>query len=111
MGADGERYVTRVPTREPKRAFDGNQGPNTGGMGAYSSDDLVPVELRETILTKIVVPTMKGLAADGIRYQGFLYIGLMLTKSGPKILEFNCRLGDPDEQAILPPPHFSLPEV
>ena len=108
---DGERYAPLLPTRDHKRAFDGNQGPNTGGMGAYSSDDLVPVELRETILTKIVVPTMKGLAADGIRYQGFLYIGLMLTKSGPKILEFNCRLGDPEAQAILARADFDLAEV
>jgi phosphoribosylamine--glycine ligase len=108
---DGERYAPLVPTRDHKRAFDANQGPNTGGMGAYSSDDLVPVELRETILAKIVVPTVKGLAADGIRYQGFLYIGLMLTKSGPKILEFNCRLGDPEAQAILARADFDLAEV
>ncbi len=111
IATDGERYAPLVPTRDHKRGFDGNQGPNTGGMGAYSSDDLVPVELRETILTKIVVPTMKGLAADGIRYQGFLYIGLMLTKSGPKILEFNCRLGDPEAQAILARADFDLAEV
>jgi phosphoribosylamine---glycine ligase len=108
---DGERYAPLVPTRDHKRAFDGNHGPNTGGMGAYSSDDLVSAELRETILTKIVVPTLKGLAADGIRYQGFLYIGLMLTKSGPKILEFNCRLGDPEAQAILALADFDLAEV
>jgi phosphoribosylamine--glycine ligase len=108
---DGERYAPLVPTRDHKRAFDGNQGPNTGGMGAYSSDDLVPVELRETILTKIIVPTLKGLEADGIRYKGFLYIGLMLTKSGPKILEFNCRLGDPEAQAILARADFDLAEV
>jgi phosphoribosylamine--glycine ligase len=108
---DGERYAPLVPTRDHKRVFDGNQGPNTGGMGAYSADDLAPVELRETILTKIVVPTLKGLAADGTRYQGFLYIGLMLTKSGPKVLEFNCRLGDPETQAILARADFDLAEV
>jgi phosphoribosylamine---glycine ligase len=108
---DGERYAPVVPTRDHKRAFDGNQGPNTGGMGAYSSDDLVPAELRETILTKIVAPTLKGLATDAIRYQGFLYMGLMLTKSGPKILEFNCRLGDPEAQAILARADFDLAEV
>jgi phosphoribosylamine---glycine ligase len=108
---DGERYATLAPTRDHKRAFDGNQGPNTGGMGAYSADELVPVELRETILAKIVVPTLKGLAADGIRYQGFLYIGLMLTRTGPKILEFNCRLGDPEAQAILARADFDLAEV
>jgi phosphoribosylamine---glycine ligase len=108
---DGRRYATMVPTRDHKRAFDGNQGPNTGGMGAYSSDELLPVELRETIINTIVEPTMHGLAADGIRYQGFLYVGLMLTKFGPKILEFNCRLGDPEAQAIVARMDFDLAEV
>jgi phosphoribosylamine--glycine ligase len=108
---DGERYRPLVPTRDHKRAFDNNEGPNTGGMGAYSSDELLPADLRRTIETTIVEPTMKGLAADGIRYQGFLYVGLMLTKSGPKVLEFNCRLGDPETQAILARVDFDLAEV
>jgi phosphoribosylamine--glycine ligase len=108
---DGERYAPLVPTRDHKRAFDSNQGPNTGGMGAYSSDELLPAELKRTIEKAIVEPTMKGLAADGIRYQGFLYVGLMLTKSGPKVLEFNCRLGDPETQAILARVDFDLAEV
>jgi phosphoribosylamine---glycine ligase len=108
---DGERYAPLVPTRDHKRAFDNNQGPNTGGMGAYSSDELLPADLRRTIEKTIVEPTMKGLAADGIRYQGFLYVGLMLTKSGPKVLEFNCRLGDPEAQAILARVDFDLAEV
>jgi phosphoribosylamine--glycine ligase len=80
-------------------------------MGAYSTDDLLSPDLRNNIITTIVEPTMHGLAADGIRYQGFLYIGLMLTKSGPKILEFNCRLGDPEAQAILARVDFDLAEV
>jgi len=108
---DGERYAPLVPTRDHKRVFDGNQGPNTGGMGAYSTDDLLPDDLRRTILSRIVEPTLQGLAADGIRYQGFLYIGVMLTKSGPKVLEFNCRLGDPETQAIVPRMDFDLAEV
>src|SRR5580704_7012005 len=108
---DGERYAPLIPTRDHKRAFDGNQGPNTGGMGAYSTDDLLSPELRETILATIVEPTMHGLASDGIRYQGFLYIGLMLTPSGPKILEFNCRLGDPEAQAIVARMDFDLAEA
>ncbi len=108
---DGERYAPLVPTRDYKRAFDNNQGPNTGGMGAYSSDELLPADLRRTIEKTIVEPTMKGLAADGIRYQGFLYVGLMLTKNGPKVLEFNCRLGDPETQAILARVDFDLAEV
>jgi phosphoribosylamine--glycine ligase len=108
---DGKRYAPLVPTRDHKRVFDGNQGPNTGGMGAYSSDDLLPDHLRETLRTTIVEPTFDGLAADGIPYQGFLYIGLMLTNSGPRVLEFNCRLGDPETQAILARVDFDLAEI
>jgi phosphoribosylamine---glycine ligase len=108
---DGSRYAAMVPTRDHKRAFDGNEGPNTGGMGAYSSDDLLPAALREQIVTQIVEPTLHGLAADGIRYQGFLYIGVMLTTAGPKVLEFNCRLGDPETQAIVARMDFDLAEV
>ena len=108
---DGERYAALVPTRDHKRVFDGNEGPNTGGMGAYSSDELLPSGLREKIVTQIVEPTLRGLAADGIRYQGFLYIGVMLTSRGPKVLEFNCRLGDPETQAIVARMDFDLAEV
>jgi len=108
---DGERYAPLVPTRDHKRVFDNNEGPNTGGMGAYSSDELLPAELRQAITKAIVEPTMKGLVADGIRYQGFLYVGLMLTKEGPKVLEFNCRLGDPETQAIAARMNFDLAEV
>ena len=108
---DGKRYAPLVPTRDHKRVFDGNQGPNTGGMGAYSTDDLLPDPLREAIRSTIVEPTLDGLATDGIHYQGFLYIGLMLTKSGPKVLEFNCRLGDPEAQAILARLDFDLAEI
>jgi phosphoribosylamine--glycine ligase len=108
---DGERYAALVPTRDHKRVFDGNEGPNTGGMGAYSSDELLPSALREKIVAQIVEPTLRGFAADGIRYQGFLYIGVMLTASGPKVLEFNCRLGDPETQAIVARMDFDLAEV
>ena len=108
---DGKRYAPLVPTRDHKRAFDGNKGPNTGGMGAYSTDELLPNDLREFIRRTIVEPTLQGLAADRIHYQGFLYIGLMLTKSGPRVLEFNCRLGDPEAQVILARLDFDLAEV
>jgi len=108
---DGERYAPLVPTRDHKRVFDNNEGPNTGGMGAYSSDDLVPGPMRRAILETIVEPTLKGLAEDGIRYQGFLYVGLMLTRDGPKVLEFNCRLGDPETQAIAARMDFDLAEA
>ena len=108
---DGQHYAPLVPTRDHKRVFDGNEGPNTGGMGAYSSDDLLPGELRRTIVSSILEPTLLGLATDGIPYQGFLYIGLMLTKSGPHVLEFNCRLGDPETQAIVARMDFDLAEI
>ncbi|HJX94235.1 MAG TPA: phosphoribosylamine--glycine ligase, partial [Candidatus Acidoferrum sp.] len=108
---DGEQYAPMVPTRDHKRVFDGNRGPNTGGMGAFSSDELLPAGLRDTVISTIVEPTLRGLAADGIPYQGFLYVGLMLTKNGPKVLEFNCRLGDPEAQAIVARMDFDLAEV
>jgi phosphoribosylamine---glycine ligase len=108
---DGDKYALLAPTRDHKRAFDGNRGPNTGGMGAYSTDDLMSPELQATIQRTIVEPTLRGLAADGIRYQGFLFIGLMLTQEGPKVLEFNCRLGDPETQAILARADFDLAEA
>jgi phosphoribosylamine---glycine ligase len=108
---DGVRYAPLVPTRDHKRAFDGNQGPNTGGMGAYSADELVSADLRQTILSRIVEPTLRGLENDALPYQGFLYFGLMITKDGPKVLEFNCRLGDPEAQAIVARMDFDLAEV
>lgn len=108
---DGEKYAYLVPTRDHKRVFDGNRGPNTGGMGAYSLDELLPNSLRETITRTVVEPTLHGLAADGIRYQGFLYIGLMITSEGPKVLEFNCRLGDPETQAIMARLDCDLSEI
>lgn len=108
---DGERYAPLVPTRDHKRVFDGNLGPNTGGMGAYSTDDLLSGDLRQTILSTIIEPTLHGLSRDGIFYQGFLYVGLMLTQTGPKVLEFNCRLGDPETQAIVARMDFDLSEV
>jgi phosphoribosylamine---glycine ligase len=108
---DGKSYAPLVPTRDHKRVFDGNQGPNTGGMGAYSTDALLPEGLRQIIVSTIVEPTLAGLAAQGIPYQGFLYIGLMLGPSGPKVLEFNCRLGDPETQAIVARMDFDLAEV
>jgi phosphoribosylamine--glycine ligase len=108
---DGESYATLVPTRDHKRVSDNNEGPNTGGMGAYSTDELLPASLRQTITSTIVEPTLKGLIKDGIRYKGFFYVGLMLTSEGPKVLEFNCRLGDPETQAIVARMDFDLAEV
>jgi phosphoribosylamine---glycine ligase len=109
--ADGEKYAPLVPTRDHKRVFDGNKGPNTGGMGAYSTDGLLGAAMRRTIEEQIIEPTMQGLKADGVSYRGFLYFGLMLTASGPQVLEFNCRLGDPETQAIMARVDFDLAEV
>jgi phosphoribosylamine--glycine ligase len=108
---DGKRFIPMVPTRDHKRVFDADQGPNTGGMGAYSSDGIIPPELEERILQTIVRPTLRGLAQDSQPYQGFLYFGLMLTPSGPKVLEFNCRMGDPETQAIIARMDFDLAEA
>ncbi len=108
---DGDKHAILAPTRDHKRVFDGNRGPNTGGMGAYSTDDLMPPELQKLIERTIVEPTLRGLTDDGIRYQGFLYIGLMLTKEGTKVLEFNVRLGDPETQAILARADFDIAEA
>ena len=98
---DGKNFIRMAPTRDYKRAYDGDRGPNTGGMGAYSTDDLLPAELEKQIVESIVRPTLAGLEKDGTAYRGFLYFGLMLTQQGPKVLEFNCRLGDPETQAIM----------
>ncbi|HUU45592.1 MAG TPA: phosphoribosylamine--glycine ligase [Acidobacteriota bacterium] len=100
--ADGRRVALMVPSRDYKRAQDGDRGPNTGGMGAYAPsrpiDDDVMVEIRETILE----PIINGMAEDGTPYSGVLYVGLMMTDSGPRVLEINCRFGDPETQVVLP---------
>ncbi len=80
-------------------------------MGAYSTDSIIPADLERQILETIVRPTFDGLTADGLKYQGFLYFGLMLTPEGPKVLEFNCRLGDPETQAIVARMDFDLAEA
>jgi phosphoribosylamine--glycine ligase len=98
---DGQTAVPMVPVRDYKRALDGDQGPNTGGMGAISSAALLEPELAELIERNIVRPTLAGLAREGIAYCGFLYFGLMVTPTGPRVLEYNCRMGDPECQAIV----------
>jgi phosphoribosylamine--glycine ligase len=95
-------YQILAPARDYKRIFDGDEGPNTGGMGAVSSLEMLDDELRAQIENRIVRPTVEGLAADGLPYRGFLYFGLMLTKDGPKVIEYNCRFGDPEAEAVLP---------
>jgi len=108
---DGERIAPMAPTRDHKRLLDGNQGPNTGGMGALSSDGLVSRDLDVRILKTIVEPTIRGLAEEGRLYRGFLYFGLMVTSDGPDVLEFNCRMGDPEAQALAVRMDFDLAEV
>ncbi len=108
---DGKNFVRMAPTRDHKRALDGDEGPNTGGMGAYSTDDILPAELESEIVETIVRPTLAGLAKDEMPYRGFLYFGLMLTQEGPKVLEFNCRLGDPETQAIVMRADFDFAKV
>jgi phosphoribosylamine--glycine ligase len=105
---DGKDYIPLAPTRDHKRAFDRDEGPNTGGMGAYSHDDILPASLERKIRSTIVEPTLAGLQKDGIPYRGFLYFGLMITAEGPKVLEYNCRLGDPETEAILLRADFDL---
>jgi phosphoribosylamine---glycine ligase len=98
---DGTNFISLAPTRDHKRAFDNDEGPNTGGMGTYSTDGILTGELEEQILASIVRPTLAGLRSEKMEYRGFIFFGLMLTNDGPKVLEYNCRLGDPETQAIL----------
>jgi phosphoribosylamine--glycine ligase len=98
----GSTYEIFTPARDYKRIGDGDTGPNTGGMGAVASRHLIDAELLVRIEKEIVKPTVDGLVADGLSYCGFLYFGLMLTKDGPKIIEYNCRFGDPECQAVMP---------
>ena len=99
---DGEQSLALATTQDHKRLRDGDEGPNTGGMGAYSPAPVVTPALHARIVREIVTPTVRGLARDGIPYSGFLYAGLMIDRAGnPKVLEFNCRLGDPETQPIL----------
>lgn len=105
---DGVNFVPLAPSRDYKRAFDGDTGPNTGGMGAISSSDLLSADLETRIQEQIVRPTLAGIAKDAANYRGFLYFGLMLTPDGPKVLEYNCRLGDPETEALVMRMDFDL---
>ena len=98
---DGEDVVVLQASQDHKRRFDGDQGPNTGGMGAYTPVPAVDSELMAEVLETVLLPTARGLVAEGMPYQGLLYAGLMLTDDGPKVVEYNCRFGDPECQPIL----------
>jgi phosphoribosylamine--glycine ligase len=105
---DGKSFVPMAPTRDHKRVFDADRGPNTGGMGAFTMDGMITPAYESMIVKDIVCPTIAGLSEEGIPYTGFLYFGLMLTSSGPMVLEYNCRLGDPETQAIMMRMDFDL---
>ena len=99
---DGKTVLPLLPSQDHKQLFDGDRGPNTGGMGAYCPTPFTSQELLEDIHEHILLPTLKGLQQEGMNYKGVIYAGLMLTSYGPKVLEFNCRFGDPETQAVLP---------
>ena len=100
--ANGDDYVPLLSAQDHKRIFDGDRGPNTGGMGAFSPSPLMSEALQSRIEQTIVQPVLKGMAAEGNPFRGFLYCGLMLTADGPKVIEFNVRFGDPEAQVVLP---------
>jgi|SRR6266850_328172 len=99
--SDGQRVAPLVAAQDHKRVGDGDTGENTGGMGAYSSDSLLDAQMREWLLAHVARPAIAGMREEGNEYRGILYCGLMLTARGPMVLEFNCRFGDPEAQAIL----------
>ena len=99
---DGETLVPMVSSMDHKRALDGDKGPNTGGMGAVAPNPYYTKEIAAECMENIFLPTIRAMKAEGRPFRGCLYFGLMLTKSGPKVVEYNCRFGDPETQAVLP---------
>src|SRR5436190_7275900 len=99
---DGTRALPIGSAQDHKRIFDDDRGPNTGGMGAFAPSPIFPPALQAQVMAEVVAPVMQGMAAEGYPFHGFLYAGLMLTADGPKVIEFNARLGDPETQVILP---------
>ncbi|MAY35116.1 MAG: phosphoribosylamine--glycine ligase [Spongiibacteraceae bacterium] len=99
---DGENVLPMATSQDHKRVGDGDTGPNTGGMGAYSPAPVVTPDIHDRIMDQVIMPTVQGMASEGHRYVGFLYAGLMITDQGePKVIEFNCRFGDPETQPIM----------
>jgi phosphoribosylamine--glycine ligase len=99
--ADGKHVLPLATSQDHKRLRDGDQGPNTGGMGAYSPAPVVTPELHARVVREVIRPVLDGMAGEGHPYSGFLYAGLMINAGNPRVLEFNCRLGDPETQPIL----------
>jgi len=108
---DGETIMPLASSQDHKRAFDGDQGPNTGGMGAYSPAPVVTPDVFEIISKTVLDPFLKGIQEDKLDYKGIIYAGIMLTDSGPKVLEFNVRFGDPETQAVLMRLQSDLAEI
>jgi phosphoribosylamine--glycine ligase len=107
---DGENAMPMLAAQDHKRLLDGDVGPNTGGMGAYAPVSLATTEVLGQAMDRIIEPTLRALRDEGRPFTGLLYAGLMLTESGPKVVEFNCRFGDPETEAILPLMESSLLE-
>lgn len=99
---DGKTILPLLPSQDHKQILDGDRGPNTGGMGAYCPTDIISPEIMEQIQELVLIPTLNGLRKEDIDYRGLIYAGLMMTPTGPKVLEYNCRFGDPETQAVLP---------
>jgi phosphoribosylamine--glycine ligase len=100
--ADGAAFVSLSSAQDHKRIFDGDRGPNTGGMGAFAPSPLIAPEVERRVVDEIVRPVLAGMQAEGRPFRGFLYTGLMLTTTGPQVVEFNVRFGDPEAQVLLP---------
>lgn len=108
---DGSRILPMVPSQDHKAAHDGDQGPNTGGMGAYSCPTVLSEKQQQDILTQVMEPAVRGMASEGHPFRGVLYAGLMIGAEGAKVLEFNARFGDPETQVVLPRLESSLVEI
>ena len=108
---DGKNFVTLVPSQDHKAVGEGDTGPNTGGMGSYSPVSIATPELISQVESEIIGPTVEALARDGSTYKGCLYAGLMLTPTGPRVVEYNCRFGDPETQVVLPLLESDLAEL
>ncbi len=108
---DGDRYAVLAPAQDHKRILDGDKGKNTGGMGAYAPAPIITESLLQKVEQEAVQPTLEGMKREGAPYRGCLYIGLMITADGPKVLEYNCRFGDPETQVVVPLIEGDLAEI
>ncbi|HEX2692788.1 MAG TPA: phosphoribosylamine--glycine ligase, partial [Gemmatimonadaceae bacterium] len=109
--SDGEHALPMLAAQDHKRLLDGDFGPNTGGMGAYAPTSIATPELQNQVMREIIDPTLAAMRAEGAPFTGLLYAGLMLTATGPRVVEFNCRFGDPETQALMPLMDSSLFEL